>query len=202
MRYKKLDTIILASFMICALSSLPDIVFGQTLDKTYLSTECGLSIKHPSNWKSEEIRDDEVGVTNFIVDIQPNSDDGFRNVVSIELDDISSLSDKSIEGIKSFEEEYISVGGLGKIETSDRTQVTGYPAQKIVYTEGLSGTAESDRFKNMKVIVVAFDREYVITYVTSNADYYDKHISTFEEMLKTFKISEPKFDGINCQTAS
>ena len=50
----------------------------------------------------------------------------------------------------------------------------------------------------MKVIDVAFDREYVITYDTSNADYYKKHISTFEEMLKTFKISIPKFDGINC----
>ena len=53
----------------------------------------------------------------------------------------------------------------------------------------------------MKVIIVAFDREYVITYDTSNADYYNKYVSTFEEMLQTFKISEPKFDGINCQTA-
>jgi hypothetical protein len=43
----------------------------------------------------------------------------------------------------------------------------------------------------MKVILVAFDREYVITLNASNADSYDNYIATFEGMLKTFKISEP-----------
>lgn len=85
-----------------------------------------------------------------------------------------------------------------QIITSETSQVAGYPAQKIVYTEGLEGTPENDRSKLMKVILVAFDREFVIIYDASNSGFYDKHISTFEDMLKTFKISEPTFSGINC----
>jgi hypothetical protein len=174
-------------------------VSGQSLDATYANTQCGISIQHPSNWKSEEINDDPGGVINYIVDLQPNDDEGFRNVVSIELDDISSLSDKSFTGIKDFEEETLSTqGDSSKIITSETSQVAGYPAQKIIYTEGLEGTPENDRSKLMKVILVTFDREYVIIYDASNSDYYDKHIATFEEMLNTLKISEPTFSGINC----
>jgi hypothetical protein len=50
----------------------------------------------------------------------------------------------------------------------------------------------------MKVIPVAFNREYVITYGSNNSDYYEDYISIFEDILKTFQILEPKFDGINC----
>jgi hypothetical protein len=136
-------------------------------------------------------------VTNFIVEVQPDTPDGFKNVVSIELDDISSLSDKSFAGMKAFEEEKaMTQGGLSQIITSEETQIAGYPAQKIVYAE--DGAPDNSGFKKMKVILVAFDREYVITLDASNADSYDVYIATFEDMLKTFKISEPKFDGINC----
>ena len=44
-------------------------------------------------------------VINFIVEFQPNNSEGFHNVVGIELNDISTLSDKSFAGIKEFEEE-------------------------------------------------------------------------------------------------
>jgi hypothetical protein len=87
---------------------------------------------------------------------------------------------------------------LSRIITSEITHVAVYPAQKIVYTEGLEGTPDSDRFKKMKVIPVAFNREYVITYGSNNSDYYEDYISIFEDILKTFQILEPKFDGINC----
>ena len=129
------------------LFSFTAVAFGQTLDKTYSSFECGVSIKYPSNWVIEEIKDDEVGVLNSIVDIQPNNENGFRNVVNIELDDISSLSARSFQDIKEFEEESLStLGDLAKIISSETAQVGGgFTAQKIVYTEGLSGTPENDR---------------------------------------------------------
>jgi hypothetical protein len=187
---------LLALIILCTLTV---VVFGQTLDQTYSSTECGLSIQYPSNWKIEEVND-EVGVINYIVEMQPDTDEGFRNVVRIELDDISTLPDKSFQGVKEFEEESLStLGDLSKIITSQTAHVDGNTVQKIVYTEGSEGTPENDRFKKMKVIIAAFDKEYVITYDARNADYYDKYISTFEQMLKTFKISQSKFDGINCQ---
>jgi hypothetical protein len=112
------------------------------------------------------------------------------------LNNISGLSN-SFAGIKDFEEERLTTeGGLSRIIASERTQVAGYPAQKIVYTE--EGTPDSSGFKKMKVLLVAFDREYVITYDASNSAYYEDYISAFEDMLKTFQISEPKFDGVNC----
>ena len=58
---------------------------------------------------------------------------------------------------------------------------------------------EPEKFKTMIVITVAFGREYVIIYDSTNA-HYDKYISTFEKMLRTVKITEAKFDGIECQS--
>ena len=104
-----------------------------------------------------------------------------------------------IAGVRDIEEDTLATQrDLSRIITSEITHVAVYPAQKIVYTEGLEGTSDGDRFKKMKVIPVAFDREYVITYDSDNSDYYEDYISTFEDILKTFQILEPEFDGINC----
>ena len=96
------------------------------------------------------------------------------------MDDISGLSDKSFAGVKDFEEKATIQGGLSRIITSEGTQIAGYPAQKILYAEGSEGTPDSDRFKKMKVILVAYDREYVIAFDASSADSYDDYIATFE----------------------
>jgi hypothetical protein len=196
MRLKtSLGAIPLFIIIILFIVSIPK-VSGESLDAKYANTQCGISIQYPSSWKSGEDNDDSTTVTNFIVEIQPGTVDGFRSPVYIELNDISGLSN-SFVGIKDFEEQRLTTeGGLSRIIASERTQVSGYPAQKIVYTE--EGTPDSSGFKRMKVLLVAFDREYVITYDASNSDYYDDYISAFEDMLKTFQISEPKFDGINC----
>jgi hypothetical protein len=174
--------------------------YAQTLPKSYVSQNCNISIDYPPNWKFEESTfDDRGAIINYIVELQPNNDEGFNNVVGIELDDLSGLSDRSFQGIKDYEEEALStVGDLSKILTSETVQVGGYPAQKIVYTEGLAGTPENERFKKMAVAIVAFDREYKITYDATDAVYYDKYISDFEAMLKTFKITQPNFEGIVC----
>jgi len=174
--------------------------YAQTLTKSYANQKCNISINYPSNWKFEETTfDDRGGIINYIVELQPNNDEGFNNVVSIELDDLSGLSDRSFQGIKDYEEEALSTfGDLSKIITSETVQVGGYPAQKIVYTEGLTGTPEDERFKKMAVAIVAFDREYKIIYDATDAVYYDKYISDFEAMLQTLKISEPIFEGIVC----
>jgi hypothetical protein len=196
MRLKtSLGAIPLFIIIILFIVSIPK-VSGESLDAKYANTQCGISIQYPSSWKSGEDNDDSTTVTNFIVEIQPGTVDGFRSPVYIELNDISGLSN-SFVGIKDFEEQRLTTeGGLSRIIASERTQVSGYPAQKIVYTE--EGTPDSSGFKRMKVLLVAFDREYVITYDASNSDYYDDYISAFEDMLKTFQISEPKFDGVNC----
>lgn len=188
------------------LFSLTVVAFGQTLDKTYSSTECGLSIQYPSNWKVEEITWDEEKiwnesqpkVINFLVELEPDVDKGFNNVVSVELDDISGLSDTSFDGVSNYEHETLAVIEAQGI-SSTSTKISGFPAQKMVYNEELPGMKEGEKFKTMKAITVAYDKEYVIIYDSTNA-YYDKYISTFEKMLRTFKISTPNFEGIECQT--
>lgn len=99
---------------------------GQTLQKTYSNLNCGVSIQYPSNWKFEESTDEPGNIINYIVDLQPNNDEGFHNVVSIELDDLSGLSDRSFQGIKDYEEEALStLGDLSKIIKSETVQVGG-----------------------------------------------------------------------------
>ena len=166
--------------------------YAQGLDKSYANTNCGLSIQYPSNWNFEERTHDDGSVINWIVELQPNNEDGYNNVVSIELNDISSLSDKSFEAIKDFEEESLSdISEIVKMETSEPTQISGYPAQKIVQSELVSGD------KKMEVFTVAFDREYKITY-DATSSYYSRYLPIFEEMIKTFKITQPSFEGIIC----
>lgn len=166
--------------------------YAQTLTKEYANQKCNISINYPSDWKFEETEDDPSGVLNFIVELQPNKEEGFNNVVGIELNDISSLSDRSFEAIRDFEEQTLSdLSEIVKVETSESTQIADYPAQKIVYNELIAGD------KKMEIFTVAFDREYKITY-DATSSYYDKYLPTLEEMIKTFKIDQPSFEGIVC----
>jgi hypothetical protein len=144
---------------------------AQVLDKTYSSKECGISFQYPSNWKIEEVTWDEEKiwnesqpkVINFLVDLEPNVDKGYNNVVSVELDDISRLSDTSFEGVRNYEHDTLAVYGVQGI-SSTTTQISGFPAQKMVYNEELPDMKEGEKFKTMKTIIVAYDKEYVILY--------------------------------------
>lgn len=110
------------------------------------------------------------------------------------MDEISSPTEKSIEGIKDFEEDYIRTGGIGYIESSQTTSVAGYPAQKIVYTEH----GDNFTFKKMEIDILAFDREYKVIYDTAGEKFFDRNLSTLEKMINTLKISQPTFEGITC----
>jgi hypothetical protein len=164
--------------------------------KNYVNTDCGLSISYPPNWKSEELHLNipPPQVINFIAEIQPNNPEGFNNVVSIEIDDISSLPDTSFQGIRQFDEDYITMG-VGTIVSSVSSKVAGFPAQKITYTEPGIG---NDEFKKMEVNILAFGKEYKVIYDTTNEKYFNKYFSTFQKILNTFKISDPTFEGIMC----
>ena len=169
--------------------------YGQLVDKSYVNENCGVSINYPSDWKLEEkIQNDATLPVNYVVEFQPNNEDSMT-IVGIELDDISHLPDRTLESIKTSEENNITMGGTGIIETSETISIAGYDAQKIVYTV----LAENnDRLKKMKIDVLAYNREYKITFDTSGTSLYQKYISTVEEMIRTFKINEPTFEEIAC----
>ncbi len=170
--------------------------YGQVLDKAYINENCGVSIDYPSDWRLEEkTLDDATRPVNYIVEFQPNKDEGSTSIVGIELDDISHLSDRSLESIRTSEEHNITMGGIGIIESSETISVAGHDAQKIVYT--VPGE-NNDKFKKMEIDVLAFNREYKITFDTTSTDLYQKYIQTVEDMIMTFEINEPTFEEIAC----
>jgi hypothetical protein len=170
--------------------------YGQMLDKSYVNENCGISINYPSNWKLEEkIENDATLPVNYIVEFQPSNVEDSMTIIGIELDDISHLPDKSLENIRTNEENNITIGGTGIIETSQVMSVAGYDAQKIVYTVPAEN---NDRLKKMDVDVLAYNREYKITFDTSSNELYQKYISTMEKMIRTFQINEPTFEEIAC----
>ncbi len=170
--------------------------YGQLLDKSYVNENCGVSINYPSDWKLEEIiQNDATLPVNNIVEFQPNNQEDSMTIVGIELHDISHLPDRTLESIKTSEENNITIGGIGIIETSETISIAGYDAQKIVYT--VLGE-DNDRLKKMQIDVLAYNREYKITFDTSGTSLYQKYISTVEEMIRTFKINEPTFEEIAC----
>lgn len=170
--------------------------YGQLVDKSYVNENCGVSINYPSDWKLEEkIQNDATLPVNYIVEFQPNNEEDSMTIVGIELDDISHLPDRTLESIRTSEENNITMGGTGIVETSETISIAGYDAQKIVYT--VLGE-NNDRLKKMEIDVLAYNREYKITFDTSGTSLYQKYISTVEEMISTFKINEPTFEEIAC----
>lgn len=170
--------------------------YGQTLEKSYVNENCGVSINYPSDWKLEEkIQNDATQPVNYIVQFQPNNEEDSITIVGIELDDISHLPERTLENIKTNEENNITMGGIGIIESSEAMSVAGNDAQKIVYN--VPGE-NNDRLKKMDIDVLAYNREYKITYDTSSVELYEKYISTVEEMIRTFQINEPTFEDIAC----
>ena len=171
-------------------------LYGQLLDKSYVNENCGVSINYPSDWKLEEkMQNDATLPVNYIVEFQPNNQEDSMTIVGIELHDISHLPDRTLKSIKTSEENNITMGGTGIIETSETISIAGYDAQKIVYT--VLGE-NNDRLKKMEIDVLAYNREYKITFDTSGTSLYQKYISTVEEMIRTFKINEPTFEEIAC----
>jgi len=50
----------------------------------------------------------------------------------------------------------------------------------------------------MEIDVLAYNREYKITFDPSSLELYLKYISTVEDMIRTFEINQPTFEEIAC----
>jgi hypothetical protein len=168
------------------------------LTNTYLDNNCGVSIRYPDDWEALKLTSNSKSVTS-VINLQPNNDDGSR--IEVELSDISNLFDRSFATITSAERDYI-VQYVGKIAFYSITQINGHPAQLMVYTEEVPGVAASHWSKKTEVSIVAFDREYKIYFDNDDAVKFEKYEPIFKQMVYTFKIYEPKFDGINCEPTS
>ena len=50
----------------------------------------------------------------------------------------------------------------------------------------------------MEIDVLAYNREYKITFSTNSIKLYQKYIPTVEDMIRTFEINQPTFEEIAC----
>lgn len=50
----------------------------------------------------------------------------------------------------------------------------------------------------MEVVIIAYDREYVVLYEAPNKIDFDKYSSIVEEMANSIKITKPNFEGVKC----
>jgi hypothetical protein len=193
-----LVSIVLSSVLVIGLINNSALGKLPSLSNTYLDSNCGISIQYPANWEALQVASNYKLATS-VVNLQPSNDDG--SSIEVELSDISNLFDRSFETVTSSERDYIHQY-VGKIESYSITRINRYLAQMMVYTEELPGIAASQWSKKTEVSIIAFDREYKVYYDNDNADKFDKYASIFRQMINTFKIYEPKFEGINCEPIS
>jgi hypothetical protein len=130
------------------------------LDQTYISRQCGISMKYPTNWIKEELNDKYAeGSASLLAlaNFQPDGPDGPGNTVELEAWDISKFSDKSIEGLADLEK---PLSPETSIEQSERTELGPNPAYNIIYNQPVSS---GDIWKIMTFMTVSGDMQYIVT---------------------------------------
>ena len=172
--------------------------FAQKLDDIFVSESCGISIEYPKKWVAKESNFPS-DIAKTIVTITPNEKS--LSTITIELYDISTLPDKTIEGIIQFEENFLksSYDDYTLLE-STQTKISGFPAQKLSYSIGHPEEYEfqEDESHYLEFNIIAHDIEYKLKLETESEKKFNKYSSIFDEMVETFKISKPGFQGIDC----
>lgn len=173
-----------------------NIIFAQELENTYINEKCGMSINYPKDWKVEEsdfvFEDKSKTLADF------DSQDADIHVLSIGIDNFG-LAKKTPGELSEFMQDSATLGE-SEILSSESIQIAGFPAHKIIYTQGLPGEHEfqEDKFHTMEILIIAHDREYTLTFEQPDKKGFDKHFTIVEEMANSIKINQPNFEGINC----
>ncbi len=164
---------------------------------TFSNEKCGVSIQYPKGWKAEPSEFVFEDKSKTLASFQPPDDDILQLDLAIEN---MGLANRSPVDISRLERDIETLGDTTVLET-DIAQINGFPSYKIVYTQGSIEKSElqKDKFHNMEILIIAYDREYRLTYGEPNKEAFDKYRSIVEDMANSVKINEPKFEGINCQ---
>lgn len=158
----------------------------------YFNEKCGVSIELPKGWtaiESDFVFEDK---SKTLADFQSQDEDIFSLYIAIQDFGTSSMTPT---GISESLREFASLSPDSNIIESDIGQINGFPSYKIVYTDGVPGKYE---FHTLEILITAYDREYRLIFEAADKLEFDKYRSKVEEMAKTIKINEPRFDGISC----
>jgi hypothetical protein len=168
------------------------------LENTYTNEKCGVSIKYPEDWTVEESDFVFKDQSKELAEFSPE-DDPLLYGVSIQIQNFG-LAKKSMGEISEFQRDFATAYPDSTIIHSGITEINGFPTHKIVYSEGLMGEYEfeEEEARTMTYLIIAYDREYELTFQANDKEEFDKYSSTVEEMANSIKITKPNFEGVKC----
>jgi len=159
---------------------------------TYENPKFGLTLKYPSTWSVDELRNDPDApaddsiVVIFKTEPQEQNDKYLENViinVQGPRSDIKSLDGYTKNSIQAFR--YMSDI---KITKSVKDTLAGFPAHQLQYTSKIYTPASQEvLLKKMQVFTVLDHVGYVVTYAAEQAE-YDKNIQYAENLINSIKI--------------
>jgi hypothetical protein len=158
----------------------------QTSRPIFSNAKCGVSIQIPKDWKAEESQFVFEDKAKVLADFQSPDDDILNLQLSIEN---IGLAKRSPQDISRLERETASLADSIVLDTGSGV-INGFPSYKTVY--------RTDKFHDMEILIIAFDKEYRLVFGAADKAEFDKYQSIIENMAQTIKISEPKFEGISC----
>jgi hypothetical protein len=157
----------------------------------YNNTNCGVTMQFPSDWPVERGENEQQlnQIENVLVTARPPSD--ALSYLELSLIDISNSAvypTKSLEEVVDFQTSYIRDIGAGfdSIETTEITQLSGYPAQKVVYREDY----QTLHNRIMKIWVVASAIAYQLTF-QAPTERYSQHLSDVQKTIESIKLFTP-----------
>ena|SRR5215217_3793462 len=168
------------------------------LENTYVNDKCGVSIQYPDDWTVEEsdfvYKDKSKTLANFYPE-----DDFLIFGVSMDIMNLG-VAKYSMWEISEYQKDLATFNTDSTIINAGITKIDGFPTHKIVYTEGMPDEYElqKEKFHTMEYLIIAYDREYKLTFEATDKKEFNKYSSIAEEMANSIKISKPNFKGINC----
>jgi PsbP-like protein len=108
--------------------------------------------------------------------------------LELEAGNIPPPIDKSIEGIADFQKDYIQLSPDATIDQSERMDINGHPAYKIVYSQHVPNSA--DIWKIMEVYILAGNTQYTILFTATDSEHYYGYLSIVGSIIQSMKVEE------------
>jgi eukaryotic-like serine/threonine-protein kinase len=148
--------------------------------KTYESPEYGIKIIYPLNWtKMEQIS----GTVVAFLSPAENPSDIFQENIIIFIEDITDesilLDEYTRQSIADLKQRFTD----SQIVESTKTILSGYPADKIVFT----GVYKKHRMQWMTTYTTINKKLYIITYTAEDSKFYS-YEKIADKMIDSFKI--------------
>ena len=156
----------------------------------YQNPEHKVQVQYPASWTKEDQNNKFTsGSTTLyaLTTLQPNTPEGFRTTLELEINDISSYPGdlKSLTGMTDFEKEKILLSPEAQILSLNEIQINGCPAHEIVYSQGIPN--KEDKWKILETFLVDCNKEYVLRFTATDNSLYDQYIESVQQMVQSYK---------------